>query len=174
MTELVLQVDVAAPPERCFDLARSMDFHCYSMTAFGEKIVGGRASGLIELGEEVEFQARHLGITRRLRARITEFQRPHRFVDEQIAGAFKLLRHEHNFEAAQGGTRVTDRIRMSVGWSVLGLVVERLVLAPHLTRVLTAHHQHLKAAAESEEWRRFLEQPRNAITASSAPPSSPA
>jgi ligand-binding SRPBCC domain-containing protein len=173
MTELVFQIDVAAPPERCFDLARSMDFHCHSMAASGEQIVGGRKTGLIELGEEVEFQARHLGMTRRLRARITEFQRPLRFVDEQIAGAFKQLRHEHVFEATQGGTRVTDRIRMNVGWSVLGLLAERLVVAPHLTRVLKAHHQHLKAAAESEDWRRFLEQPRT-ITASSSPPSSPA
>lgn len=151
MIELVLQIRVAAAPEVCFDLARSMDFHRSSMSASGERIVGGRASGLIELGEEVEFEARHLGMTRRLRSRVTEFDRPRRFVDEQVAGPFRALRHEHVFEASAGGTRLTDRVRIEVGWSALGWVAERLLVGPHLRAVLRGHQENIKRAAESGE-----------------------
>jgi hypothetical protein len=157
MTELVLSIEVAAAPEVCFDLARSMDFHRSSMSASGERIAGGRGSGLIELCEDVEFEARHLGMTRRLRARVTELERPRRFVDEQVAGPFRSLRHEHVFEAAGGGTRMTDRVWIDVGWSVLGRAAERLVVRPHLGRVLRAHQANIKRAAESGEWRSFVD-----------------
>jgi ligand-binding SRPBCC domain-containing protein len=155
MIELVLLIEIAAAPGVCFDLARSMDFHRSSMSASGERIVGGRATGLISLGEEVEFEARHLGMTRRLRARVTEFERPRRFVDEQVAGPFRSLRHEHLFEANGGGTRLTDRVRIEVGWGVLGWLAERLVVGPHLQRVLRGHQENIKRAAESEEWKAF-------------------
>lgn len=151
MTELVLKIEIAAAPEVCFELARSMDFHRQSMAASGERIVGGRAAGLIELGEEVEFEARHLGMTRRLRSRVTEFDRPRRFVDEQVAGPFRALRHEHVFEASAGGTRLIDRVRIDVGWGVLGWLAERLVVGPHLRGVLLGHQQNIKRAAESGE-----------------------
>jgi hypothetical protein len=42
---------IAAPIERCFDLARDIDFHTKSLDHTGEKAVAGRTSGLIGLGE---------------------------------------------------------------------------------------------------------------------------
>lgn len=157
MTRITLQTDVHAPIGRCFDLARSMDFHTRSMRSTGERVVGGRAAGLIGLNEEVEFEARHLGLTRRLRARIAASEPPHRFVDEQVRGPFRSLRHEHRFETiGPGATRMTDSLDIDAGWSLAGLAAERLLIRPHLTRVLRQHQANLKAALESDEWRAFL------------------
>ncbi|HYD00837.1 MAG TPA: SRPBCC family protein [Phycisphaerales bacterium] len=162
MIQIVLTIDIAAPPERCFDLARSMDFHPHSMRATGERVVSGRASGLLELGDEVEFEGRHLGMTRRLRARIAEMDRPRTFVDVQVpgGGAFEALTHQHRFEPLAGvGTRVTDEIEIEVGYGPLSVAAERIIVGPHLRRLVSQHQRNLKETAEmegSDGWRRFL------------------
>ncbi len=75
---------ILAPRERCFDLARNMDLHVASTRSTSEKIVSGVSSGLMKLGDIVEFEARHFGITQRLSAKITIFDRPSHFRDSQI------------------------------------------------------------------------------------------
>ena len=64
---------IAAPVERCFDLARDIDFHVRSMAHTGERAVLGRTTGLIGLGESVTLEARHLGVRQRITAKVTEF-----------------------------------------------------------------------------------------------------
>jgi ligand-binding SRPBCC domain-containing protein len=152
VTEVVVQIDVRATPEQCFDAARSMDFHTWSMGRLGtgERIVGGRSAGLLEMGEEVEFEARHLGSTRRLRARMTAFDRPRMFTDMQVKGPFRSLVHTHTFERTSPGiTRVTDRIQVAVDWWLGGLAAERLAVGPHLRRLLTGHQANLQRTVES-------------------------
>lgn len=139
-----------------------MDFHTWSMKATGEKIVSGRSSGLIELGEFVEFEAAHLGLVRRLRARITKFNRPTGFIDEQDegeAGPFRTFRHEHRFSSLPEDPTITlvqDHLYLAAGWSILGLFAERAIVVPHLRKLLTQHQLNLKAALESQDWKRFL------------------
>ena len=57
---------VAAPIEQVFDLSRSIDFHQESTPGTNERAVAGRASGLIELGETVTWEATHFGVRQRL------------------------------------------------------------------------------------------------------------
>ena len=108
MGRLLLVTDIAAPVAVCFDLSRSIDLHLESMTASGERAVSGVTSGLIGKDEEVTWEARHFGVRWRVTSRITEFEPPHRFVDEMVRGPFALFRHEHSFEEHEGGTRMTD------------------------------------------------------------------
>jgi ligand-binding SRPBCC domain-containing protein len=137
-----------------------MDFHTWSMRATGERITAGRATGLIGLNEEVEFEARHLGLTRRLRARITTFDAPRTFTDIQTVGPFQILRHTHTFEPLFAGvTRVTDRLELHVGWGWPGFLIERRFVVPHLRSLITAHQGRLRQTLETEDWRRFLAEP---------------
>lgn len=92
MPRIRLETLVAAPPERCFDLARDVDLHQRSTAASSERVVGGVTSGLMGPGDQVTFTARHLGLERRLTSRISEFDRPRHFVDEMVAGPFKSIR----------------------------------------------------------------------------------
>jgi len=62
---------INAPIERCFDLARDIDFHQRSLTDTGERAIGGVTSGLIALGETVTWEATHFGVRQRLTVRIT-------------------------------------------------------------------------------------------------------
>ena len=124
--------EIGAPVERCFDLSRSIDLHLESMIASGEQAVDGVTSGLIAEGEEVSWQARHFGIQWRMTSRITEFDPPHRFVDEMVRGPFAVFRHEHHFHPSGTGTRMTDVVsfRMSLGPPAnlpVGLYLRRLM-----------------------------------------------
>jgi len=71
MPKLSILTIIRAPIERCFDLARSIDLHVESMKHTGEKAVAGVTSGLIGLGQEVTWEARHFTVRQRLTSRIT-------------------------------------------------------------------------------------------------------
>jgi len=64
-----------------------------------------------------------------LHPRISEYDRPHRFVDEQVSGPFAHWRHEHRFEAAGEGTRMVDDVDFASPVGSVGRLVDRLVLA---------------------------------------------
>ncbi len=152
-----LSTFIDAPPARVFDLARSIDFHSVSLSHTGEEAVGGRTSGLIELGESVTWRARHFGVRQHLTSRISAFDRPRYFQDTLVRGAFAWMAHDHFFDAApDGGTVLRDEFRFAAPLGILGRIAERLVLRRYMTRFLAARNTVLKRVAESGEWREFV------------------
>ena len=86
MAVIRVEIDVAAPPDLCFDLARSVDAHVASARATGEQAVAGVTSGLLSLNDQVTWQGRHFGLTQELTSRISAFDRPRYFRDEMVRG----------------------------------------------------------------------------------------
>ena len=148
MTHLVVRTPIAAPPEVCFDLARDVDFHARSLAHTGERVTVRPERDLLELGDEIEFEGRHLGVRQRLRARIDSFDRPRHFRDVMVRGAFRSFTHDHEFAPSAGGTVMTDRLTFAAPLWALGVVVERLVLAPYLRRLISGRGREIKDAAE--------------------------
>ena len=148
MTDLEVRTHIAAPPEVCFDLARDVDFHARSLAHTGERVTHRPAHAHLELGDEVEFEGRHLGVRQRLRARIESFDRPRQFRDVMVRGAFRSFVHDHVFEPSAGGTLMRDRLRFAAPFWPLGAVVERAVLRPYLRRLIASRGREIKAAAE--------------------------
>lgn len=140
---------IAATPEVCFDLARDVNAHASSTAQSKERIIDAPASGLLELGDEVEFEAVHFGIKQRLRSKIVEFKRPLRFVDEMQRGAFKRLRHTHEFEAIESGTKMVDIMDFASPFGFLGAMADRLFVASYLRGFLVRRNEELKAMAEA-------------------------
>ena len=148
MTQLEVRTPIAAPPEVCFDFARDIGFHAQSLAHTGERVTDRPEHGLLRLGDEVEFEGRHLGVRQRLRARIESFDRPRQFRDVMVRGAFRSFAHDHIFEPSAGGTVMTDRLTFAAPFWPLGVVVERVVLVPYLRRLIAGRGQEIKAAAE--------------------------
>ncbi|HEX2205968.1 MAG TPA: SRPBCC family protein [Longimicrobium sp.] len=156
MPVIRLETYVDAPPERCFDLARSVDLHLHAAASTGEAAVGGVTSGLIGAGEEVTWRARHFGVRQRLTSRITRFDRPRHFRDSMVRGAFARFDHDHHFEPCGAGTRVRDVFDFRAPLGPLGRIAERLFLTRYMRRFLVHRARVLKEAAESGAWRRYL------------------
>lgn len=152
--------NIGAPAERCFDLARSVEAHVRSTRASGERVVAGRTRGLLELGDEVTWEARHFGVRQRLTSAITRYERPWFFQDRMVRGAFAALEHDHVFgERADGSTEMVDVVRFAAPLGFVGWVVERVVLARHLRRLLEERGSVLKVLAESDGWREYCAGP---------------
>ena len=150
MTEIVVVTLIGAAPAIVFDLELDADVHAASLESSGERATTSTGHPALALGDEVTFAARHLGRTWRLTSRVTEFDRPHRFVDEQVSGPFRSMRHEHLFEPADvGSTRMTDRMTFTAPLGPLGAAVARLVLAPYLRRLLRLRGAHIRRLAEA-------------------------
>ena len=152
MAVIRLQLLIQAPVERCFDLARSIDLHTVSMTRQHEKAVSGKTEGLIELDEEVTWQARHFGITQRLTSKITVFDRPHHFRDTMVAGAFRRFDHDHLFESQGSTTLMTDVFDYNAPLGLLGKVAERLFLTRYMAALLRERNKIIKEVAEGDQW----------------------
>jgi ligand-binding SRPBCC domain-containing protein len=148
MTTITIVTTIRATPERCFDASRDLDLHLASMADTGERAVAGRTSGLIELGEQVTWEARHFGIRQHFTSAITAYDRPRHFQDSMVRGAFTSFVHDHYFEPCEEGTRMTDVLVFRSPLGVLGAIVDRLVMAAYLTRLLTKRNEVVKAALE--------------------------
>ncbi|KUL41396.1 SRPBCC family protein [Actinoplanes awajinensis] len=144
---------VNAAPGTVFDLELDVDVHAASLAGSRETATTAAGRRRLGLGDEVTFRARHLGVWWRMTSRITAYDRPRRFVDEQTRGPFRSMRHEHCFEnLGDGRTRMTDRMTVRAPLGALGAVVTRIVLTPYLKRLLkkrSVHIAHLAEAAHS-------------------------
>ena len=161
MPRIELATVIAAPIERVFDLARSIDLHSDSMAHTGERAVGGVTSGLIGLGEMVTWRARHFGVWQGLTSRITLYERPTLFGDAMVSGAFRRFDHEHRFETQpDGSTLMRDVFDYTSPLGVLGHVADVLFLAHYMRSLLERRNAMLKETAESpDRWRRYLPAP---------------
>src|SRR4051812_45589453 len=99
---------IDAPMDRCFDLARDIDVHVESTEGTDEEAIAGVTSGLIGPGQEVTWEATHLGVRQTLTSRITAFDAPRHFRDSQVRGPFRRFDHDHYFVTESGGTVMTD------------------------------------------------------------------
>jgi ligand-binding SRPBCC domain-containing protein len=146
-----------APMERCFKLATSIDLHLASAAETQEKAIGGVTSGLIGEGETVQWQARHFGRLRTHTSQIDGWRPYSYFRDVMVEGSFLRFEHEHHFALMDDGTRMRDEIRFAAPYGLLGKVAEKMVLRRHLIAMLKQRNALIKRAAESEEWRKYLE-----------------
>jgi ligand-binding SRPBCC domain-containing protein len=152
MRRIELTTRIAAPRERCFDLSLSVDVHLESTVQTGERVVAGPTSGVLRLGDEITWEARHLGRRWRLSTRISAYDRPRMFRDELVRGPLRKLAHDHFFDPVGQDTEMRD---VFVFESALGLV-DSFVLTPHFRRLLLRRNETIKRLAESDDWRRVL------------------
>jgi ligand-binding SRPBCC domain-containing protein len=88
-------------------------------------------------GLMLQYRVRVLpGIRMRWLSEITHVEPPHRFVDEQRLGPYRLWHHEHVLGEIPGGTEVRDLIHyvLPLG-GLLGRLMHRLLVRRQLERI---------------------------------------
>src|SRR5215212_11392348 len=95
----------------------------------------------MSVGTLIDYRLRIRGIPVSWRTRITVWEPPVRFADEQLRGPYTFWRHEHEFESKDDGTLVRDRVSYAVPFDFIahGLVVKRDV-----QRVFTYRQEKLR------------------------------
>ena len=150
---------IRAPMERCFDLARSVEVHVAGNVHWGEAAVAeaGVTSGLIDLGRQVTWRAKHFGVWHRLTTEITVMNRPAYFQDTMVRGIFRFMQHDHFFRRLPAGeTEARDVFDFAAPWGRLGLFAEIVLLRRYMAGLLHERNAVLKRIAESSEWQRYL------------------
>ncbi len=157
MPKIELRTEIKSTLEICFDLARSIDLHKISTSKTNEEAIAGRTSGLINLNETVTWRATHFGIRQKLTTQISAFDRPNYFQDEQIAGVFKSMVHEHRFEEHDGHVIMTDVFEFESPLGILGRLFNKLVLTRYMTKFLKDRNKIIKEYAETGKWKEILD-----------------
>jgi ligand-binding SRPBCC domain-containing protein len=147
---------ISAPPERVFDLARSVDLHKKSMVHTQEQAVAGTTAGLIEMDETVTWKAKHLFKTRVLKMRVTEMKKSQSFTDEMADGDFKKMKHERHFKKVENGTILIDLFSFESPYGGFGKIANRLFLNRYIKKLLEHRNNIIKDYAESEKWKFIL------------------
>ncbi len=156
MAEIILITRIKNEIQICFDLARSIDLHKISTAHTNETAIAGCTGGLIGLNEFVTWEAVHFGIRQRLSTKITRFDSPTHFRDEQINGIFKFMKHDHYFAKDGNETIMTDNFCFQSPLGLLGKLVDMIVLKKYLTGLLIKRNDIIKQFAESEAWKTVL------------------
>jgi ligand-binding SRPBCC domain-containing protein len=149
MPTIHLETSIGATPERCFDLSLNVDAHSASTAHTHEHPIAGVMTGEMKLGDTVTWEAVHFGIKQHLTSKITSYDRPHRFVDEMVQGAFQEMKHLHEFLPQPSGTLMVDDFTFRAPFGLLGTLVETLVLTRYMKNLLLTRNRYLKQAAEA-------------------------
>jgi ligand-binding SRPBCC domain-containing protein len=83
-------------------------------------------------GLKIDYRLRLRWIPVRWQSEISVWEPPHRFVDRQLRGPYRLWHHEHTFLEREGGTLVIDHIAYRVPG---GTPVNRCLVEPDLRRI---------------------------------------
>lgn len=156
MPKIELITEIFSTIEICFDLSRSIDLHKISTEQTNEQAVAGITSGLINLDECVTWQATHFGIRQELTSKITAFNRPTYFKDEQQKGAFKSFYHEHKFEQTDDRIIMKDIFEFQSPFGIFGKIFNTLILTKYLRKLLIDRNNVIKDFAETEKWKTVL------------------
>ena len=91
-------------------------------------------------GVEIDYRLRLHGLPLKWRSRITVWEPPHRFVDEQVRGPYRRWFHEHRFIPQDSGTLVTDYVEYDMlgGW-----LADRLLVRNDLRRIFAFRRERL-------------------------------
>lgn len=156
MPTIHLTTFIAAPAEVVFDLSRHIGLHKESMSHYKEEAVAGTRMGLIEKEETVTWRAQHLFKNRLLRVKITEMKKPELFVNEQLQGDFKMMKHEHHFKPCENGTLLIDLFHFETPYGIVGRWLNALYLTNYMKKLLEQRNRTIKDIAESDRWKRLL------------------
>jgi len=79
------------------------------------------------VGTLIDYRIALHGLPMGWRTRISAWQPPHRFADEQLRGPYRIWWHEHHFVEHDGGTSIIDRVyfRSPLAFLAHPLVVRR-------------------------------------------------
>jgi hypothetical protein len=150
---------IDAPIERVFDLSRSVEVHLLANIHEGEQTLamGGVTTGLIGLGEQVTWRARHFGRWHDLTSKATVVEPPTHFQVTMVKGIFRSMQADHLFRSLpSGATELRDIFTIAAPLPILGPIAEALFLRRYMIGLNRERNAVIKQLAESDDWQRYV------------------
>ena len=91
------------------------------------------------------------GVPVRWRTLITDYDPPHKFVDEQLQGPYDFWHHTHTFTASGNGTMIEDKVRYTMPFGPLGRLVHSLFVRRQLETIFAYRAQAIVNWFDSQE-----------------------
>jgi ligand-binding SRPBCC domain-containing protein len=137
-----------------------------------EEEAGGYVNaGHIRANSRVHWYGWKFGLPTHHHTLITGFTAPHQetpgvqaawFQDSQARGRFAFFQHDHGFRetrdpaTGQLVTLLTDTVRFALPFGPLGRVAAKLLLAPHVRKLVHQRYGILRDLAEGDGWRQWV------------------
>jgi ligand-binding SRPBCC domain-containing protein len=94
----------------------------------------------MRVGARIDYRLRLRGLPIRWQSEISDWNPPHRFVDEQRCGPYRLWHHTHTFTAVGNGTTVRDLVCYSL---VGGALTNALFVKRDLQKIFAYRQEKL-------------------------------
>lgn len=96
----------------------------------------------MQKGALIDYRIRVRGWPLRWRTRISAWEPPYRFVDEQIRGPYARWVHEHRFREVGGNTVCEDHVNYA---PIGGVVIQKLFVERDVERIFQYRRQRMTA-----------------------------
>jgi ligand-binding SRPBCC domain-containing protein len=165
---------VQAPIERVFYLSTRVELvrETLGMNLVADPAPDYIASGHIGAHSRVHWHGWKFGLPTHHHTLITGYAAPHAeadgvvsawFQDSQAKGRFATFQHDHHFRQSLDPltqcpvTMLFDEVNFTLPFGVLGRLAAGLLLAPHIRKLCRQRFGRIKALAESDAWRAFVD-----------------
>lgn len=138
---------LAAPPEAVFPFfadARNLEAITPPLLRFRLLTPEPVAMGV---GTFLQYALRIHGVPVRWDTLIQEWEPPHRFIDVQVRGPYRLWHHTHSLEPVDDGsaTVMRDTVRYAVGFGFFGEVARRAVVVRDVRAIFAFRAERVPA-----------------------------
>jgi hypothetical protein len=150
---------IAAPIDRVFDLSRSVEVHLLANVHGNEQALatGEVTTGLVDLGQQVTWRAKHFGFWHNLTSEATAVAPPTYFQVTMVKGIFRSMRADHLLRSMPSGvTELKDIFTIAAPLPILGPIAEALFLRRYMMALNRERNAVIKQLAESDDWQRYL------------------
>lgn len=150
MAQFETSITVDCSREKLFDLLATPRIHeRLSPPDVGLRFINPPER--LVLGTRFQFKIQAWKMIQTVTHEITEYEAPHRFVEQQVQGALKKWIHEHLFEeTADGKTTMIDRIEFLPPGGLIGALATEDRILDQLEDGFFHRHQQLRKILASE------------------------
>ncbi|HMO36600.1 MAG TPA: SRPBCC family protein [Gemmatales bacterium] len=106
----------------------------------------------MQTGTLIDYTIRWRLVPVRWRTEILDWSAPHKFVDQQIRGPYKLWHHTHTFEVVSGGTLMRDIVRYKLPFGPLGTIAHWLIVKRDLEAIFDYRFQRIAERFGTVQW----------------------
>lgn len=99
----------------------------------------------------IDYRVRIAGLPVHWRSRISEYDPPFSFRDEQVIGPYRLWDHRHRFSRENGGTVIEDFVVYEPPLGPLGVALDRLFIRHRLDDIFDFRRREIERLLTSGE-----------------------